>query len=114
MGPHYLSRILSARSIAVIGASSQADAVGAMIFRNLLAMGYEGELYPVNPKYRKVQGRKCYPDIGAIDRNVDLAVIATPAQSVPGLVRECGPAGVQGAIVMSAGFSEEGPGGTRL
>jgi acetyltransferase len=114
MGPHYLSRILSARSIAVIGASNQADTVGAMIFHNLLAMGYEGDLYPVNPKYRKVQGRKCYPDIGAIDRNIDLAVIATPAQSVPGLVRECGQAGVQGAIVMSAGFSEEGPGGTRL
>lgn len=114
MGPHYLSRILSARSIAVIGASNQQDSVGSVIFRNLLAMGYEGELFAVNPKYRKVHGRKSHPDIGSIGRNVDLAVIATPAASVPGIVRECGAAEVQGAIVMSAGFAEEGPDGARL
>ena len=114
MGPHYLSRILSARSIAVIGASNQPQAVGSVIFRNLLAMGYEGELYAVNPKYKKVHGRKSYPEIGAIGRSVDLAVIATPAESVPGLIRECGKAEVQGAIVMSAGFGEKGPDGVRL
>ena len=114
MGPHYLSRILSARSIAVIGASNQQDAVGSVIFRNLLAMGYEGELFAVNPKYKKVHGRKSYPDIGAIGRNIDLAVIATPAESVPGIIQECGAAEVLGAIVMSAGFAEEGPDGARL
>ncbi len=114
MGPHYLSRILSARSIAVIGASNQPDAVGSVIFRNLIAMGYEGELFAVNPKYKKVHGRKSYPAIGAIGRNIDLAVIATPAESLPGIIRECGDAEVQGAIVMSAGFAEEGPDGARL
>jgi acetyltransferase len=114
MGPHYLSRILSARSIAVIGASNQQDAVGSVIFRNLIAMGYEGELFAVNPKYKKVHGRKSYPAIGAIGRNIDLAVIATPAESLPGIIRECGDAEVQGAIVMSAGFAEEGPDGARL
>ena len=114
MGPHYLSRILSARSIAVIGASNQQDAVGSVIFRNLIAMGYEGDLFAVNPKYKKVQGRKSYPAIGEIGRNIDLAVIATPAESLPGIIRECGDADVQGAIVMSAGFAEEGPDGTRL
>jgi acetyltransferase len=114
MGPHYLNRILSARSIALIGASNQPGSVGSTIFQNLLAMGYEGELYAVNPKYKKIHGRKSYPAVGAIDRNLDLAVIATPAESVPGLIRECGKAGVHGAIVMSAGFGEEGPGGNRL
>jgi acetyltransferase len=114
MGPHYLSRILSARSIAVIGASNQQDAVGSVIFQNLLAMGYEGDLFAVNPKYKKVHGRKSYPAIGAIGRNIDLAVIATPADSLPGIIRECGDAEVQGAIVMSAGFAEEGPEGARL
>jgi len=114
MGPHYLSRILSARSIAVIGASNQQNAVGSVIFRNLIAMGYEGELFAVNPKYKKVHGRKSYPAIGAIGRNIDLAVIATPAESLPGIIRECGDAEVQGAIVMSAGFAEEGPDGARL
>jgi len=114
MGPHYLSRILSARSIAVIGASNQPDAVGSVIFRNLLAMGYEGELFAVNPKYKRVHGRKSYPEIGAIGRNIDLAVIAIPAEGLPGVIRECGNADVQGAIVMSAGFAEEGPEGARL
>ncbi|TVP91131.1 MAG: bifunctional acyl-CoA synthetase/GNAT family N-acetyltransferase [Thioalkalivibrio sp.] len=114
MGPHYLSRILSARSIAVIGASNQPDTVGSVIFRNLLAMGYEGELFAVNPKYKKVHGRKSYPEIGAIGRNIDLAVIAIPAEGLPEVIRECGNADVQGAIVMSAGFAEEGPEGARL
>ncbi|AGA34552.1 Acetyl-CoA synthetase (ADP-forming) alpha and beta chains, putative [Thioalkalivibrio nitratireducens DSM 14787] len=114
MGPHYLNRILSARGIAVIGASNRPGSVGSLIFRNMLSMGYEGDLYAVNPKYRKVHGRKSYPDVGAIGRNLDLAVVATPASAVPGIIRECGQADVQGAIVISAGFVEEGPKGVRL
>ena len=114
MGPHYLNRILSARSIALIGASNQPGSVGSTILQNLLAMGFEGELYPVNPKYKKVHGRKSHPSVGAIGRNVDLAIIATPADTIPDIIRECGKADVQGAIVMSAGFGEEGPDGTRL
>ncbi|AHE97727.1 bifunctional acetate--CoA ligase family protein/GNAT family N-acetyltransferase [Thioalkalivibrio paradoxus] len=114
MGPHYLHRILSARAIAVIGASNRPDSVGSLIFRNMLSMGYQGDLYAVNPKYRKVHGRKSYPNVGAIGRNLDLAVIATPASAVPTIIRECGEADVQGAIVISAGFVEEGPKGIRL
>lgn len=114
MGPHYLNRILSARSIALIGASNQTGSVGSTILKNLLAMGFEGELYPVNPKYKKVHGRKSHPSVGAIGRNIDLAIIATPADTIPDIIRECGKADVQGAIVMSAGFGEGGSEGTRL
>ncbi len=114
MGPHYLNRILSPRSIAVIGASEQPNTVGSTMFENLLAMGYEGELFAVNPKHAQVHGHPSYPRIGAIGRNIDLAVIATPAETIPDLIRECGQAEVQGAIVMAAGFGEEGPKGAQL
>ena len=114
MGPHYLNRILSARSIALIGASNQSGSVGSTILKNLLAMGFEGELYPVNPRYKKVHGRKSHPSVEAIGRSIDLAIIATPADTIPDIIRECGNADVQGAIVMSAGFGEGGPDGARL
>lgn len=113
MGPHYLNRILSARSIAVIGASPNPTGIGGIILRNLLAMKYSGELYAVNPKYTELEGVPCFPSVKNIGRNIDLAVVATPADSVPGVIKECGEADIPGAIVVSAGFSEEGKIGRR-
>ncbi|MFN2349300.1 MAG: GNAT family N-acetyltransferase [Thioalkalivibrio sp.] len=114
MGPHYLSRILCARSIAVIGASDRPEAVGGLVMHNLRAMGFKGALHPVNPNHDTIMGLKSYPDVTAIERAPELAVIATPAATVPGIVRQCGEAGVHGAIVMSAGFGEAGHAGERL
>ena len=113
MGPHYLNRILTARSIAVIGASPNPSRLGGIILANLQRMGFKGELYAVNPKYTEVQSIPCFPSVRAIGRTIDLAVVATPAETVPQVIRECGEADIPGAIVVSAGFSEEGKIGKR-
>ncbi|AHK78046.1 acetyl-CoA synthetase [Ectothiorhodospira haloalkaliphila] len=114
MGPHFLNRIFAPRSIAVIGATERTNALGSLVFANLVDAGFKGELYAVNPKHDKVHGRRCYPDVEAIGRPVELAVVATPARTVPNVLRHCGEHGVRGAVVLSAGFSESGRAGKRL
>jgi acetyltransferase len=106
MGPHYLDRLFSPRSIAIFGASTRPNSVGALLYDNLLAGQFEGALYPINPKHKELKGAPCYPDIQAIPEPVDLAVIATPAATVPEIIHACGEHGVRAAIVLSAGFSE--------
>lgn len=105
MARHYLEPLFAPSSIAVFGASEQPDAVGARVYRNLLDGGFEGPVYAINPKYTNLGDRPCYPSITAIKEKVDLAVIATPAATVPDLIRACGGQGVQAAVVLSAGFS---------
>lgn len=114
MGPHYLQNILAAKSIAVIGASQKKNSVGGRVFGNLIEAGYSGELFAVNKKYKEVSGRPCVASIAELDQAVNLAVIATPASSVPSLIRECGERGIRGAVVISAGFREIGRAGERL
>ena len=106
--------IFEPRSVAVIGASERADAVGSLVLRNLLKYRYKGRVYPVNPKHAKVQGRRCYASVGEIGKPVDLAVIVTPARTVPDIMEECGASGVPAAIVISAGFGEAGRQGEKL
>ncbi|TVQ71797.1 MAG: bifunctional acyl-CoA synthetase/GNAT family N-acetyltransferase [Chromatiaceae bacterium] len=114
MGPHFLNRIFAPRSIAVIGATERHNALGSLVFANLVDAGFKGELYPVNPKHDTVHGRRCYPDVEAIGRPVELVVVATPARTVPNVLRHCGEHGVRGAVVLSAGFTESGRAGKRL
>ncbi len=109
-----LEPIFSPRTVAVIGATEREGSVGRTILRNLLNNPFGGIVYPVNPKRSSVLGVRAYPDIAAVPDAVDLAVIVTPAQTVPGVVRECVEAGVKGAIIISAGFKETGPEGVRL
>ena len=111
MRPHYLDRLFDPRSVAIFGASERPESVGARVFDNLLAGGFSGEVYPINPKYETVGDRRCYPDIESVGAAVDLAVIATPAAGVPELIHRCGEQGVSAAIVISAGFRDEGPQG---
>ena len=106
MGSHFLDHLFSPRSIAVFGASERPDSVGGRVFSNLLQSGFPGPLYPVNPKHKRVFGRDCHRTLEAIGRPVDLAIIATPAATVPGIVQACGEQGVRAAIVVSAGFGE--------
>jgi acetyltransferase len=102
------------RSVAVIGASAAPGSVGSILMRNLLASPFGGVVYPVNPKRPHVHGVHCYPNLAALPEPVDLAVIATPASTAPGVVREAVEHGAKGAIVISAGFSELGAEGRAL
>jgi len=114
MGPSKLEQLFNPKSIAVFGASESGTSVGAMVFENLLDGGFQGDVIPINPKYKKVSGRQCYPSIAKVEKTVDLAVIATPAATVSKIIRQCGRAGIHNAIVLSAGFSETGPKGRKL
>ena len=100
------------KTVAVIGASEKPGGVGRALLENLGT--FSGTLYPVNAQRDVVLGKKAYRDIGSVPTKVDLAVIATPAVTVPGIIAECAAAGVQAAIVISAGFKESGAGGTEL
>lgn len=113
MRSHYLDRLFDPRSVVVFGASERPESVGARVFENL-SVGFKGELHPINPKHDTVFGRRCYPDIESIGAPVDLAVVATPAPSVPEIIHRCGEHGVRAAIVLSAGFREAGPRGRKL
>ncbi len=106
MGPHYLDRLFTPRAIAVFGAGTRPDSVGAKVYENILAQGFAGPVYPINPKHERVGDQRCYAGIADIGNPVDLAVIATPAATVPAILRECGEHGVRAAIVISAGFAE--------
>jgi acetyltransferase len=102
------------RSVALIGASEQPGSVGRTVLRNLVTNPFGGTVYPVNPAHSTVLGIKAYPGVAAVPNRIDLAVVATPAQTVPGVIRECAQAGVKGAIILSAGFKETGAKGLRL
>jgi acetyltransferase len=111
---HYLTPLFEPGAVAVIGATERAGAVGAVLIANLLGAGYRGELFAVNPKHQSVQGVPCFPSVGRVPRRLDLAVIATPAATVPQIIEQCGQAGVHSAVVISAGFAEAGPAGAKL
>lgn len=106
MGQHYLNYLYSPEAIAVFGASTATDAVGGRIYRNIKDSAFEGPIYPINPKYQMLDDQQCYASISEIDKPVNLAIIATPAQTVPDIIRQCGEHGVRAAIIISAGFNE--------
>jgi acyl-CoA synthetase (NDP forming) len=104
-------RLLWPESIAVIGASADLQSISGRPVRILTQHGYSGRIYPVNPKYDAVMDLPAYPSVGAVPEPVDLAIVAVPAPSVVGVLRECAAAGVATAVVFSAGFAEEAGGG---
>ncbi|VAV84609.1 Acetyl-CoA synthetase (ADP-forming) alpha and beta chains, putative [hydrothermal vent metagenome] len=99
-------------SVAVIGASPTVGKLSYIIMESMLSSGYEGEIYPVNPRYNEIQGYKCYPDIASIGKKVDLAVFAVPASAIAELLREAAPF-ISAAIIVSGGFSETGEAGRK-
>ncbi|MDX1530595.1 MAG: CoA-binding protein, partial [Rhodothermales bacterium] len=109
-----LDALFAPRVVAVVGATETAGAVGRTLLWNLLASPFGGTVYPVNPHRRSVLGVRAYPTLRDVPDAVDLAVIATPADSVPQVVRECVGARVQAAVVISAGFREVGERGAAL
>ncbi len=100
--------ILRPRSIAVIGASRQPNTIGWQILDNLLRFGFNGPLYPVNPKADTIHSIRAYPSVRAIPDAVDLAVVVVPKHLVLGIAEECGEKGVKGLVVITAGFAEVG------
>ena len=103
-----LDALLRPETVAVIGASRTRGTIGAEIFHNLLASGFQGCVYPVNPAANVVQGVRAYPSITQVPTEVDLAVIAVPAQAVEAAVDDCIAHGVGAVVIISAGFSETG------
>ena len=106
-----LEPILRPKSVAVIGASRQANTIGWQIVDNLLRYDFQGSVYPVNPKANAIHSVPAYPSVKAIGRPVDLAVITVPKEYVVQVARECVEAGVKGIVVISAGFKEVGVAG---
>jgi acetyltransferase len=109
-----LDAIFAPKSVAVIGASEKAGSVGRTLLWNLISNPFGGTIFPVNPKHHSILGIKAYSTIFDAPELVDLAVIATPAATVPGIIKECVQAGVKGAIILSAGFKEAGAEGVAL
>lgn len=111
---HPLDALFAPSSIAVIGASERAGSVGRSVISNLLEGPYKAATFPVNPNSSTILGAKAYPTLKALPGPVDLAIIITPAQTVPALMDQCVEAGVKGAIILTAGFKEIGRHGAEL
>ena len=109
-----LDTIFAPRNVAVIGATETAGSVGRTILWNLISSPFGGTVFPINPKRAGVLGIKAYPNIAQVPEPVDLAVVVTPAPTVPGIIGECVDVGVKSAIIISAGFKETGPAGVEL
>ena len=109
-----LQSLFAPRSVAVIGATERAGSVGRTVVENLIGGSYGGPVFPVNPTRATVLGVTAYPTVGAVPDPVDLAVVVTPAATVPGVIRECVDAHVPAAVVISAGFKETGAAGAAL
>ena len=110
-----LSRFLNPRGIAVVGVSNDAARIGGQTLCLLTDFGYTGKIYPVNPRYTEVKGLTCYPDLTAVPKPCDVALIAlSAAQRRAGAIEQCGKAGIPFALVLAGGFSEIGAEGKAL
>ncbi|KAF5434926.1 acetyltransferase [Candidatus Methanophagaceae archaeon] len=109
-----IENMLNPKSVALIGATDREGTIGRQLTKNLLLGKDMRKVYAVNPNRETVLGLKCFPSITEVPEHIDLAVIATPAKTVPEIVNECGQSGVDGAVIISAGFREIGEEGERL
>ncbi len=109
-----LQSFFAPQSVAVIGATDREATVGRTVLVNLRNGNFPGKVFAVNPHHPEILGLPSYPNIAAIPEKIDLAVIVTPAATVPGVIRECVDAGARSAIVISAGFRERGLEGAKL
>jgi acetyltransferase len=109
-----LDKIFNPKSVAVIGASDEKDTVGYALMKNFTELGFSGKVYPVNIRKTEILGLTAYPSVEQIPEPVDLAVIATPAKTVPDILQQCAKTGIKGIIIISAGFKEIGTEGKAL
>lgn len=114
MSIHSLKRLLNPKRIALIGVTINPESVGGKVLANLVGGAFRGVVYPVNPNSESVLGVQCYKNIHSLPRTPDMAIICSPAIDVPEIVRDCGESGIEGVIIMSAGFIETGVDGNAL
>jgi acetyltransferase len=103
--------LLDAQSVAIVGASPDDGKIGGKPVRFLRDFGFEGRVYPVNPRYQEIRGWRCYPDIASIDAPIDIAVVTVPHQAALPVVRQCVSKGVRQIVMFSSGYAETGPDG---
>lgn len=108
-----MDRLLSPRSVALVGASNNVDSLGGWVFANL-ARAFKGSLYPIHPKAGEIQGRQAFPSVAELPEAVDMVVVMVPATSVPEVIDQCSEKGVGGAVIITSGFAEAGGEGLRL
>jgi len=106
-GENPLNLFMNPRTVAIIGASNNPASAGHIIIKNLIN-GYQGLIYPVNPKYDNVAGLKCYSKVSDIDDEIDVAILAVPSVIVPDVLKDCGEKGVKNVIIIASGFREIG------
>ncbi len=109
-----LKAVFHPKSVAVIGASTTFGKWGQLILSNIVAGGFKGKIFPVNPRENEMCGLKTFRHVGEIPESVDLAFVTTPARTVPAVLTDCGKNGVKGAVVISSGFSETDSAGKKL
>ncbi len=109
-----LTRLLSPRAVAVVGASEDGERIGGQPLRFLTEFGYRGNVYPVNPKYSTIRGLTCFHSVAELPQDCDLALVAVAAKQVPRVIAQCGDRGIPFAVVLSAGFREIGAAGAAL
>ncbi len=108
------SRLVNPRAVAVVGASNDLTRIGGQPLKLLTEFGFQGKVYPVNPKYPEIKDLTCYPDIASVPKPCDVALVALSSHHVVNVIEQCGAAGIPFAIVLSAGFSEVGGDGIQL
>ena len=109
-----LEKLLNAESVAIVGASNNETKRGYQAIRILIHEKFGGKIYPVNPKENRILGLKCYPKVSAIEDPVDMALITTPANTIPAILEDCGLKGIHGAVIIAGGFGELGVEGRAL
>lgn len=114
MGIYNLDKIFAPRSMALVGASDREGSVGRSVLENVIEGGFEGPVYPINPKRDEILGQTAYPSLTDVGAPIDLAVVVTPLKAAPGIIEECGRLGIGGAVIISGGGKETGPEGAAL
>ncbi len=108
MSAHYLSRLFTPNSVAIVGATERPGALGRFVFENLRAAGYKGTIFAVNPKHTNVFDHPCYSTLTALPETPELIVVTTPGETVAKILADAGAKGIHHAVVLSAGFAETG------
>ena len=103
----HLDHAFAPRSVALIGASQRPGSLGALVLSNIVSGGFQGKIFPVNPKYRELAGRACFSRVADLPEVPDLCVIATPAQTIPALIEEIGKFGGRAVVVITAGVGSD-------
>ncbi|CAN2049262.1 acetate---CoA ligase (ADP-forming) [Candidatus Magnetomoraceae bacterium gMMP-1] len=109
-----LNKIFNAQSVVIIGASKDKKKRGYQAIKILLDEKYEGRIYPVNPKEDHILGLKCYKNVFEIDDRIDLALITTPAKTIPSIIEDCGKKAIRGVVIIAGGFGELGEDGKQI